>query len=176
MFETLKTLDADAKREFGGPLNDLKNQLQQKFQEKKEALFTQNVQAQQKKHQNFDVTLTKPALRGSLHPYTYITQEISNIFISMGYSIASGPELETEFFNFTALNIPKDHPSREESDTFWINDEHLMRTHTSTVQVKMMQNQKPPIAIIVPERVMRNEATDASHDFMFMQLESEFYL
>lgn len=89
----------------------------------------------------------------------------------MGFAVADGPELETEFFNFTALNIPDNHPAREESDTFWIDNEHLLRTQTSTVQIKTMMSQKPPIAIIAPGRTMRNEATDASHDFMFMQFE-----
>ena len=89
----------------------------------------------------------------------------------MGFQIADGPELETEFFNFTGLNIPANHPAREDSDTFWIDDTHLVRTQTSTVQIRMMKDLKPPMALVVPGRVMRNEATDASHDFMFMQLE-----
>lgn len=174
MFETLKTFDMQLKKELGAHLNDLKQTAQEQFNAKKESLLINKFHTEQKKQQHFDVTLTKSVLAGSLHPYTHITQEISNIFISMGYSIATGPELETEFFNFTALNIPKNHPARDESDTFWIDDEHLIRTHTSTVQIKAMQTQKPPIAIIVPERVMRNESTDASHDFMFMQLEGMF--
>jgi phenylalanyl-tRNA synthetase alpha chain len=164
----------EIKRELGSHLNSLKQDTQEQFNAKKESLSSNKFQTQQKKYQNFDVTLTKPGLKGSLHPYTHITQEISNIFVTMGYSIATGPELETDFFNFTALNIPKNHPSREESDTFWIDEQHLFRTHTSTVQVKAMQSSTPPIAIIVPERVMRNESTDASHDFMFMQVEGMF--
>lgn len=174
MFENLKTLDEQGKREFGPALNDFKQDMQHEFNQKVAALFKEKIQAEQAQQQHFDVTLTKPTLSGSLHPYTHIIKEICDIFISMGFAIATGPELETDFFNFTALNIPKDHPARQDSDTFWIDDEYLIRTHTSTVQLRVMQNQKPPIAIIVPERVMRNESTDASHDFMFMQVEGMF--
>lgn len=174
LFETLKSLDDATKREIGAPLNNLKNEAQNQFNTKKESLFANKFQTQQQQNQHFDVSLTKPHLQGSLHPYTHIIQEISNIFISMGYMIVDGPELETAFFNFTGLNIPENHPAREESDTFWINDEYLLRTQTSTVQLRAMQSQKPPIAMIAHGRTMRNEATDASHDFMFMQIEGMF--
>ena len=171
LFEELKTLDAQEKRETGPKLNDLKKETQASFDLKKEDLFAQALKAADQKKANFDVTLSKPHLKGSLHPYTHLTNQIEDIFISMGFTIADGPELETEFFNFTGLNIPTNHPAREDSDTFWIDDQHLIRTQTSTVQIRMMQNLKPPMALVVPGRVMRNEATDASHDFMFMQLE-----
>lgn len=174
MFENLKNLDTEQKRLIGPHLNELKKELQLQFDLKKEELFQQALRAQQTKKQHFDVTITKPARKGSLHPYTHIIEQIEQIFTSMGYVIADGPELETEFFNFTGLNIPQGHPAREESDTFWIDDKHLIRTQTSTVQIHTMQNQKPPIAVITPGRVMRNEATDASHDFMFMQVEGIF--
>lgn len=171
LFEQLKTFDADQKRNVGPQLNDLKKEVQATFDARKEQIFEQALQAAQAKQQNFDVTLSKPTLKGSLHPYTHLIEQIEDIFTSMGYEIADGPELETEFFNFTGLNIPQNHPAREDSDTFWIDDQHLIRTQTSTVQIRMMQQQKPPLALIIPGRVMRNEATDASHDFMFMQLE-----
>lgn len=174
LFETLKTADANTKRELGPALNDLKKEIQQKFDDKKEKLFAHHIQTLQAKQQYFDVTLTKPKLQGSLHPYTYVSRQIENIFTSMGYQVVDGPELETDFFNFTGLNISKDHPAREESDTFWIDDQHLLRTQTSTVQLRAMQTQKPPIALIALGRTMRNEATDASHDFMFMQIEGMF--
>jgi phenylalanyl-tRNA synthetase alpha chain len=171
LFEQLKTLDAQEKREVGPNLNSLKQEIQASFDLKKEELFAKTIELANQKKQNFDVTLSKLHPKGSLHPYTHLTNQIEDIFISMGFQIADGPELETEFFNFTGLNIPANHPAREDSDTFWIDDKHLIRTQTSTVQIKMMQNMKPPMALIVPGRVMRNEATDASHDFMFMQLE-----
>ena len=174
LFVQLKSLPADKKRTVGPALNELKKSINEAFDQKKDSLFKQKIKAQQEKEKHFDVTLSKPTEHGSLHPYTHITEEIQNIFISMGYQVADGPELETEFFNFTALNVPDDHPAREESDTFWIDHDKLLRTQTSTVQIKTMQNQKPPIAIIAPGRTMRNEATDASHDFMFMQFEGLF--
>lgn len=174
LFEQLKTADSETKRAVGPNLNALKQETQAAFDARKQQLFQDAVNAQQAKQQNFDPTLSKPTRHGSLHPYTHLTEQIEDIFISMGYQIADGPELETEFFNFTGLNIPHNHPAREDSDTFWVNDHHLIRTQTSTVQIHVMQNQKPPIAIVIPGRVMRNEATDASHDFMFMQLEGMF--
>jgi phenylalanyl-tRNA synthetase alpha chain len=174
LFETLKTATPELKREVGPHLNDLKYGLQEQFNLKKEQLFAEKIQTEQNKKQNFDVTLTKPALKGSLHPYTHIIEQIESIFTSMGYQVVDGPELETDFFNFTGLNIPHNHPAREESDTFWIDQEHLLRTQTSTVQLKTMQTNTPPIAMIAHGRTMRNEATDASHDFMFMQIEGMF--
>lgn len=174
LFEQLKTMDADQKRLVGPSLNELKKEIQQQFDDKKEILFQNQIRAQQEKQKYFDVTISKPTHHGSLHPYTQITKQIQDIFISMGFAVADGPELETEFFNFTALNIPSNHPAREDSDTFWIDPIHLLRTQTSTVQIRTMQSQTPPIAIIAPGRTMRNEATDASHDFMFMQFEGMY--
>jgi len=167
----LKNFDADQKRIIGPELNQLKQQVNEAFELKKESLFAQVIKAQEEKQKYFDVTISKKTESGSLHPYTLVTEQIQQIFTSMGFAVADGPELETEFFNFTALNVPADHPARSESDTFWIDQERLLRTQTSTVQIKTMMNQKPPIAIIAPGRTMRNEATDASHDFMFMQFE-----
>lgn len=171
LFEQLKAADADQKRALGPVLNALKQEVTARFNQLEQRLFQQVLAAAQEKQKNFDVTLSKPINHGTLHPYTHLTQQIEEIFTSMGYQIADGPELETEFFNFTGLNIPQNHPARQDSDTFWIDDVHLIRTQTSTVQIRMMQHQKPPMALIIPGRVMRNEATDASHDFMFMQLE-----
>ena len=171
LFEELKKATPEEKRELGPALNSLKKEIQFAFESKKEELFAKEQEIANQKKQNFDVTLSKTKLKGSLHPYTHLTNQIEDIFVSMGFQIADGPELETEFFNFTGLNIPQNHPAREDSDTFWIDDTHLIRTQTSTVQIRKMQNLTPPIALVVPGRVMRNEATDASHDFMFMQLE-----
>ncbi|MBI2352804.1 phenylalanine--tRNA ligase subunit alpha [Candidatus Dependentiae bacterium] len=171
LFADLKNVDTEQKRVVGPLLNDLKQSIFEQFEIKKEVLFKQKIEVEKERQQFFDVTIAKKSLHGSLHPYTLVTEQIEQIFMSMGFAVADGPELVTDFFNFTALNIPKHHPARQESDTFWIDDEHLLRTQTSTVQIKAMMSQKPPIAIIAPGRTMRNEATDASHDFMFMQVE-----
>lgn len=111
--------------------------------------------------------------KGSIHPLTQITDEIINIFSKMGFVVATGPELEDEWHNFDALNIPKDHPARDMQDTFWIKGQpgKVLRTHTSPVQIRYIESHAPPFAIIVPGKVFRNESTDAGHEMQFHQLE-----
>lgn len=169
----LKDLSTEDKRVFGPLCNQLKIEFQNLHQQTLNILYQKEQDALAAKAAAFDVTISKPhQQRGSLHPYTYITQQIEDIFISMGFAVADGPELEDDYHNFGGLNIPADHPARGETDTFWLPDMHrLLRTHTSTVQIRTMETQTPPIAIICPGRALRNEATDASHDFMFMQIE-----
>jgi len=110
---------------------------------------------------------------GHLHPMTQMINEINAIFYDMGFEFADGPEMESEHYNFDALNIPKDHPARGMQDTFWVKDKEntVMRTHTSNVQIRYMENNKPPIRIISPGKVFRNEATDATHEAQFHQIE-----
>ncbi len=126
--------------------------------------------------------------KGHLHPITQIIREIYPVFQELGFQIADGPELEDEFHNFDALNVPKDHPARDMQDTFWIKqngkikmengtdtikaDRMVLRTHTSSVQIRFMENNKPPIRIVVPGKVYRNEATDSTHEAQFYQLEA----
>lgn len=169
----LKDLSAEDKKTFGPACNQLKVEFQDLHQQTQEILYKKEQQALVQKAAAFDVSISKPnQQRGSLHPYTQITREIEDIFISMGFAVADGPELETDYNNFTALNIPEGHPARAESDTFWLPDmQRLLRSQTSTIQIRTMKEQTPPIAIICPGRALRNEATDASHDFMFMQIE-----
>lgn len=111
--------------------------------------------------------------KGALHPLTLVTEEAVNILAKQGFSVALGPELEDEWHNFEALNVPKDHPARDMQDTFWIKDQpgKVLRTHTSPVQVRYMKTHTPPFAIVVPGKVFRNEATDATHEMQFYQLE-----
>lgn len=169
----LKELNADEKREFGPLLNSLKNESESAYQNKKEELENLKLKAAQDKLKYFDVTAYKPnQLKGHLHPNTIIAQKFEDVFLSMGYEIVDGPELEEDFYNFQALNIPADHPARDMQDTFWLNlPGKLMRTQTSPVQIRVMQNKKPPLAIVSMGRVFRNEATDASHEFAFEQVE-----
>ena len=110
---------------------------------------------------------------GSMHPISTLMQEMVNFFQKYGYEVASGPEIETAYYNFEALNIPEDHPAQEMWDTFWIKGQKgkLLRTHTSPVQVRYMEKHRPPIKIVVPGKVFRNEATDATHEVQFHQLE-----
>jgi len=115
--------------------------------------------------------------KGHIHPINQVIAEINSIFVGMGFEVAEGPEIETEFFNFDALRVPKDHPARDMQDTFWMKDagpngELLVpRTHTSGVQIRYSQSHKPPFKILVPGKVFRNEATDATHEAEFFQIE-----
>ena len=128
-------------------------------------------------HHKIDVTAPgKLVALGHLHPLTQVMRDVGTIFSSMGFAIADGPELETEYYNFDALNIPKDHPARDMWDTFWIKDDgsgvrKLLRTHTSPVQIRYMEEHQPPLRIIVPGRCYRYEATDATHEAQFYQFE-----
>lgn len=119
-----------------------------------------------------DLTLPAPGpRRGHLHPMTRLQQELEELFLSMGFAVLNGPEVETEYRNFDALNIPATHPARDAQDTFWLEDGHLLRTHTSPVQVRGMEKLGPPLRMIAPGRVFRNESVDASHEHTFYQLE-----
>ena len=169
----MKDLDIEEKRAFGPKLNELKKSSEQLYEEKKNALGQEEKKLEVLKQQQFDVTAYKPnQLHGSLHVLTLLVEKLENIFVSMGYKVADGPEVETEYYNFDALNIPKDHPSRDIRDTFWFDIPGLlMRTETSAIQIHHMEKEGAPIALIGPGRVYRNEATDASHDFIFSQIE-----
>ena len=119
-----------------------------------------------------DLTLPAPGPRaGSLHPITQIQMEIEDLFVSLGFMVLDGPEVETEYHNFDALNIPAEHPARDSQDTFWLTDGNLLRTHTSPVQVRGMERFSPPLRMIAPGRAFRNESVDASHEHTFYQLE-----
>ncbi|HZJ82185.1 MAG TPA: phenylalanine--tRNA ligase subunit alpha [Clostridia bacterium] len=122
--------------------------------------------------EKIDVTLhgDKPSL-GKLHPLTSILNQISEVFLGMGFDVAEGPEVELDYYNFEALNIPKNHPARDTQDTFYINENIVLRTHTSPTQIRVMENQDPPIKILVPGRVYRSDAVDATHSPIFHQIE-----
>jgi phenylalanyl-tRNA synthetase alpha chain len=172
LFKEIKELSVEEKREIVPILNSTKQFIEDLVKRDKEIIIGKRAKSAEIKKKNFDTTATKTGLlKGHFHPYSQFVEEIENIFISMGYDILDGPYVETDFYNFTALNIPKDHPARDMHDTFWIDDEHLLRTHTSTVQIHAMQTQKPPIAVGVPGFTFRHEAVDATHDTMFMQCE-----
>lgn len=169
----LKNFSDEQKRTFGPQLNTLKETIEKKYQEKKKALYEQLIEQKEAEHKDFDVTAYKAhQATGSLHLYTHATEKIMSLFSSMGYQIVDGQEVDTEEYNFEALNIPKNHPARDMQDTFWLDVPHtLLRTQTSNMQIHIMKEQKPPIALISTGRVYRYEATDASHDYMFRQVE-----
>lgn len=170
LMQELKHASLDEKRSVGPQLNSFKQQAELAYEHKKQAIFKQSILSAQEQYKDFDVTAYTPGQTyGKLHILTQVVQELEDIFISMGYAIADGPEVETSYYNFEALNIPENHPAREHQDTFWINDTQLLRTHTSPVQVRELEKGNLPLAIFAPGRTFRNEATDASHDFMFTQ-------
>lgn len=176
LMHELKTLSLEEKQQYGPLLNTCKQEAQEAFLIKKQALEQAAFEREQAKLASFDITAYEPNLyQGSLHPYSQVIQLVEDTFISMGFQIIDGPEVENDYHNFQALNIPEDHPARDMQDTFWLTLPHmLMRTHTSSVEVHAMSKMKPPLAIAAPGRCYRNEATDASHDFMFMQAEGLF--
>ncbi|HRN77781.1 MAG TPA: phenylalanine--tRNA ligase subunit alpha [Candidatus Dependentiae bacterium] len=176
LMANLKTLSLDEKKEIGPQLNQLKQFIQETFEAKKHELTAAVQTIARNKQKYFDVTAYKyNPLRGTTHIYTQIINQLEDIFTAMGYAIVDGPEVETDYYNFETLNIPTDHPARDAHDTFWLNTPgKLLRTHTSSVQAHTMEAQGAPLAIFAPGRVYRNEATDASHDFMFTQGEGLF--
>jgi phenylalanyl-tRNA synthetase alpha chain len=164
-------LPAAERGEAGKNLNIARQQIEARLAER-EADLERDALANKLAHDRIDVTLPGRALpHGGLHVLTQTRREIEQIFLDMGYAIAEGPEVETEFNNFTALNIPEDHPAKADSDTLWVSDGVLLRTHTSPVQVRVMQSQEPPVAIICPGRVYRRDTQDATHSPIFHQVE-----
>ncbi|GAA0863336.1 phenylalanine--tRNA ligase subunit alpha [Paraclostridium tenue] len=164
-------LSAEERPVIGKVANEVREAINDAISSKKEEL--KNIEKQRKLAEEvLDVTMPAKEFRvGKKHPISKITDEISDIFIGMGFSIAEGPEVETVANNFDALNAPKDHPSRDMSDTFYINEELLLRTQTSPVQVRTMKNEELPIKIISPGRCFRFDAPDATHSPMFHQIE-----
>ena len=128
--------------------------------------------SQKLKSETLDVTMPgKIPAKGSFHPLQQVIEEMENVFIGMGYEIADGPEVEYDYYNFEALNLPEGHPARDTQDTFYISDKVLLRTQTSSVQIHVMEHQKPPIKIICPGKVYRSDNMDATHSPIFHQLE-----
>lgn len=151
--------------------NQIKDAISSRLQEKKDEL--EELERQKRlREETVDVTLPgHQFIRGGLHPLTKTLREIKEIFVGMGFEVATGPEVETEYYNFKALNIPENHPARDLQDTFYIDDNRLLRTHTSPVQVRIMEKQELPIRIIAPGRVYRVDELDASHSPIFHQVE-----
>ncbi len=164
-------LAPEERARFGKLLNSVKQDLESEY-EKKNRWFEEAQLAERLANEWIDVTLPAPGVRpGSLHPITQLQDEIEDLFTSLGFAVLDGPEVETEEHNFDALNIPPTHPARDMQDTFWLSNGHLLRTHTSPVQVRGMRKLGPPLRMIAPGRVFRNEEVDASHEHTFYQLE-----
>lgn len=167
LFDKIKEIPAEQKAQFGKELNSLKRDLEEKYKELLEKY------PKEKKEQLIE-DLTLPGIEpkiGTKHIITQTLKEIKEIFKSFGFVIAEGPEIETDYYNFSALNFPEDHPARDMQDTFFITKDILLRTHTSPVQIRYMESHKPPIRIIAPGRVFRNEAISARSHCIFHQVE-----
>jgi phenylalanyl-tRNA synthetase alpha chain len=155
----------------GKALNAAKDALESAFEARKHSFDTEALNARLGSEW-IDLTLPAPGARpGSLHPVTQVQMELEDLFTSLGFAVLDGPEVETEYHNFDALNIPASHPARDMQDTFWLTDSNLLRTHTSPVQVRGMERLGPPLRMIAPGRVFRNEEVDASHEHTFYQVE-----
>ena len=167
----LGTLSPEERPAFGKKINDVKAAIE-KVLEEAEARIKEEQYILALKSSQFDFTMPGRQIPiGSLHPLTMIQQQIEDIFISMGFQVAEGYDVEDDFHNFDALNTPKDHPSRNLADTFYIEKDVLLRTHTSTVQIRVMEKYKPPIKIIAPGRCYRNDKFDLTHSPVFHQVE-----
>ena len=164
-------LSAEERPVIGQMANEVRQDLERKIEEIKAALKEKQM-AEQLASEQLDVTMPgRPFELGSMHPLSLVLEEIEEIFLGMGFDIAEGPEVEYDYYNFEALNLPKDHPARDTQDTFYITDNILLRTQTSPVQVRVMEKQKPPIRVISPGRVYRSDAVDATHSPVFHQIE-----
>ena len=168
LFSDFKNVPADQKKEYGQKINELKNLTSKKYEDLKLGV--------KQSSKSISEDYTKPGFpisSGSLHPITIIKNRIINIFSKVGFELSEGPEIEDDWHNFTALNLPKDHPARDMQDTFFIqqNPDILLRTHTSSVQVRYLEDNPPPLKIISPGRVYRNEAISSRSHCIFHQIE-----
>ncbi|HSL18127.1 MAG TPA: phenylalanine--tRNA ligase subunit alpha [Methylomirabilota bacterium] len=163
----LRELPAEDRRDYGRALNELKKLIESTLAEAREAVAGAAGHAAA----TVDVTLPgRPLPRGAEHPVHLVRRRIEEIFLRMGYDVEDGPEIEDDWHNFEALNIPPDHPARDDQDTFYVGSDRLLRTHTSPVQARVMERRRPPIRIVVPGRVYRRDS-DLRHSPMFHQLE-----
>ena len=171
ILRSIKDLPVEKRQQAGKQANDLKNSLSRLFDKKTQEL-KQKADKEQEAKKWIDITAPgeKPIV-GHLHPLTQVKRKAEEIFQQMGFSVVEGPQVETTWYNFDALNIPKEHPARDMWDTFYLKDGRLLRTHTSPVQIRYMEKNQPPLRIIAPGRVFRHEATDASHEINFYQVE-----
>ena len=171
ILKTMGQLSPEERPVMGQMANEVRAAIEEKLADRGAALKT--ALAEQKlKMETIDVTLPgKPVREGHRHPLNLVLDEIKEIFLGMGFSVADGPEVEYDYYNFEALNIPANHPAKDEQDTFYINDKILLRTQTSPVQVRVMEQKKPPIRMIAPGRVFRADEVDATHSPSFHQIE-----
>ncbi|MGK7920137.1 MAG: phenylalanine--tRNA ligase subunit alpha [Trichodesmium sp.] len=164
-------LSPEERPKVGAIANEVKQAIQTNLEEKRSSLQAAEIAAQLQA-ETLDVTM--PGVchpQGKIHPLNGLIDRALDIFVGLGYTVATGPEMETDYYNFEALNTPPDHPARDMQDTFYLPDGNLMRTHTSSVQIRYMENHEPPIRVVAPGRVYRRDTVDATHAAVFHQLE-----
>ena len=174
LMKKLREAAPEEKRELGKLINDFKKYVETQLEEKDGWLDSGRKLDSGRRldtFSNFDTTLPgRREIYGTLHPITQVMEEIKSIFLGLGFQVEEGPEIETDYYNFEALNIPKDHPARDMQDTFYVEGEAVLRTHTSPVQIHVMEDREPPLRIIAPGKVYRCDS-DVSHTPMFHQIE-----
>lgn len=171
VLKSLKDVAPEDRPKVGQLVNEARETIEKRLDERKKE-FDKKMLDLKLATETIDVTLpAKKPMIGHRHPNTIALDEVKKIFIGMGYQVVDGPEVEFDYYNFEALNIPANHPAKDEQDTFYINDKLLLRTQTSSVQVHVMEKQKPPIRIIAPGRVFRSDEVDATHSPSFHQVE-----
>jgi len=165
------SLSSEDRAEFGRQVNEISAEVEAEMASLS-ARFAADAETSALEREKIDVTLpgTRPR-QGHLHPITLVRQRIEDVFVALGYSVEDGPEIETSFYNFDALNIPAGHPARESADTFYVSEDLALRSQTSTVQIHTMQRQRPPLRVIAPGRVFRRDTPDPTHNPMFFQVE-----
>lgn len=170
LMKELSSVPKEEKPAMGKLMNDVRVAIEHALGEKS-AFVSQQEKNARLKAEEIDVTLpAKYPQNGTLHPLTLVKNEITDIFLGMGFSVEEGPEIESDYYNFQLLNMPKDHPARDMQDTFYVNESFVLRTHTSPMQARIMTSEKPPIRVIVPGKVYRSD-DDASHSPIFNQIE-----
>lgn len=171
LLKDLKEVNGEEKKNFGIKINDLKTEVLSKLEEKTKALKESEYEKRVENSKIIDLTLPVNENLGSLHPITIVQKELEDIFISMGFTVEDGNEVETEYNNFEAVNVPKFHPARDMQDTYWLENGQLLKTQTSAAQNKIMKKYGAPLKAIFPGRCFRNEELDASHENTFFQME-----
>ncbi|HPU58441.1 MAG TPA: phenylalanine--tRNA ligase subunit alpha [Candidatus Avimonas sp.] len=167
----MSALSPEERPKVGQLVNQLRQELEERF-EKAEAVMEENLKKARFALETVDVTMPGKKKRvGGLHPLNSVLESIIDIFVSMGFDVVDGPEVETDYYNFEALNVPSDHPARDTQDTFYLTEKFLLRTQTSAAQIRTMEKRKPPIRIISPGRVYRADEVDATHSPVFHQVE-----
>ena len=170
LMKQMGSVPKEEKADFGKKVNELKNWASEHFDELNTKLKEKEMELRYES-EKIDISMpAKSRKTGNLHPVTQVRNQLIDIFASMGFSVYEGTEIETDYYNFTALNTPQDHPARDMQDTFYLSDEFLLRTQTSGGQIRTMDSQKPPIKVLIPGRVFRSDS-DATHSPMFHQME-----